>query len=117
MYSLRRECACVGVLIAAAVLPIRQPALGATPGTFEAIADMSQGRNLPTATSLADGTVLVTGGETGTRQTGFHNVASAERFDPNTNAFTPVGAMSTERGAHTAVRLQDGRVLVAGGVG
>jgi hypothetical protein len=105
------------MLAAVAVLSARFPALGATPGTFEIVANMSEGRHGHTATLLADGTVLVAGGETGSMQSGgFYLVDSAERFYPKTNTFVPVGSMGTERVAHTAVRLQDGRVLVLGGV-
>jgi hypothetical protein len=58
-----------------------------------------------TATLLADGRVLVTGG------TG----ALAELYDPATGRFSFTGLMSTERDNGTATRLKDGRVLLAGG--
>ena len=72
-----------------------------------------------TATLLLDGRVLMTGdhaeqviGNLGV------NVwtASAELYDPATDTFAPTGSMIQARGDGTATRLQDGRVLLAGGV-
>jgi len=65
-----------------------------------------------TATLLADGRVLVTGGFS---HGGFTN--TAEVYDPATGAWTRTGNMSTVRANHSATLLQDGRVLVAGGQG
>jgi hypothetical protein len=59
---------------------------------------------------LADGRVLVTGGPTG-----FFS-AAAEIFDPTTGSWTATGSMTASRALHTATTLNDGRVLVAGGV-
>jgi hypothetical protein len=71
------------------------------------------------ATILPDGQVLVTGG---TSSQGFNNgaeaVRAAEIWDPRTNGWTEMAAMSPEvkRLYHsTAVLLRDGRVLSAGG--
>lgn len=55
------------------------------------------------ATLLADGTVLVTGGDT------------AERYDPDTGVWTPARRMPGRRDRHHAVALRTGRVLVFGG--
>ncbi|WP_437971091.1 hypothetical protein WMF04_18175 [Sorangium sp. So ce260] len=60
---------------------------------------------------LADGRVLVTGGCTGCDMR-----LSAEIYDPASNAWTPVPSMvDAALYAQTATRLDDGRVLVAGG--
>ncbi len=72
---------------------------------------MSSVRYFHTATLLADGRVLVTGGwGAGER------LASADVYDPATNRFTRAGDMAIERNSHTATLLADGRVLIAGGL-
>ena len=52
-----------------------------------------------------DGRVLLAGGY----------VQSSEIFDPATDTFAPLVAMTRYRYQHAAVRLADGRVLVVGG--
>src|SRR5262249_25599745 len=42
-------------------------------------------------------------------------LASADFYDPVTNAFTTGPSMTRPRIEHSATRLQDGRVLIAGG--
>ncbi|HUP69390.1 MAG TPA: kelch repeat-containing protein [Acidimicrobiales bacterium] len=77
------------------------------------------GLNVPrldhTATLLEDGRVLVTGGATseGRRR---HSVAAAEMFDPASGRWTLLPPMNQARVGHTATLLEDGRVLVAGGM-
>lgn len=66
-----------------------------------------------TATLLANGKVLVTGGFTGSTGSGI--AASAELFDPLTGNFSRTTDMETVRASHTAALLSDGRVLIAGG--
>ncbi len=80
-------------------------------GTFTATASpMNFPRRLHTATTLADGTVLVVGG------VGTSSENTAEIFDPKTGAFTLLTAtLATARDTHAATLLPDGTVLLAGG--
>ena len=64
-----------------------------------------------TATALANGAVLVVGGQS----TDTSYTASAERYDPATNSWAPAATMTTARTGHTATVLPGGAVLVAGG--
>ena len=70
-------------------------------------------RIAPQATLLADGRVLVTGGSTNVGNT--YDTKLAEIYDPITNSWSPTGSTTNGRTDHTATRLADGRVLVAGG--
>lgn len=70
---------------------------------------MSQQRNTHSATLLADGRVMVTGGF------GFGINASSDLYDPATNSFSSTGFLTQARGGQRALLLQDGRVMVTGG--
>ncbi len=72
---------------------------------------LGDGRQIHTATVLADGRVLVIGG------LDFADLAlaSATLYDPTAGTFGPTGSMGTARAFFTATLLPDGRVLVAGG--
>lgn len=68
-------------------------------------------RSVHTATTLADGRILLLGGDDATdtvRNTG-------EIYDPVSGTITPITPMSSPRTQHTATLLADGRVFVAGG--
>ena len=76
---------------------------------------MTAARGLYTATLLSSGRVLIAGGGPASWIHPGPYLASAELFDPQTGTFSPTGSMTTTREAQTATRLNDGRVLIAGG--
>ena len=85
-------------------------------GKFTPTGSMAVGRAEHTATLLADGRVLITGGFSGDLlTTPLVDLGMCEIYDPATGKFTVTGSMSEGRSQHTATLLQDGRVLVAGG--
>jgi hypothetical protein len=74
---------------------------------FKADGSMAAARISHTATSLADGTVVLVGGA---------GLASAEKYDPSTGKFTvTTGSMSVARDGHTATLLKTGKILITGG--
>jgi hypothetical protein len=76
-------------------------------GLFSPTGQMTEARMGPSATLLDDGRVLVAGGN-GSR--------TAEVYDPVARSFSRAGEMSAVHGAgHTATRLANGEVLIAGG--
>ena len=83
-------------------------------GKFSPAGTMGEGRQQHTATLLADGDVLIAGGYWSDGQA-WRVLSSTERFDPGTGDFSQIGSMGTPRSGHTATRLDDGRVLIAGG--
>ncbi len=83
--------------------------------TWTLLAPMGIPRYAHRATLLANGQVLVTGGRGGIPSPGA--LASAERYDPATNTWTPAASMATARNEGFALRLADGQVLVVGGNG
>ena len=84
-------------------------------GRFSMTGSMNAARHKLAAALLSDGRVLVVGGSDNRDWRGQY--ASAELYDPATARFTADGDMSFKRFKliATAVRLPDGRVLIAGG--
>ena len=82
-----------------------------TTGLWTATGSMHTARESFAAVALANGQVLVEGGE----GSGGAILATAELYTPSTGKWTPAGAMSVARYGHTATLLQNGKVLVTGG--
>jgi N-acetylneuraminic acid mutarotase len=99
----------VALLVLGLVTIATTPALAS--GTFSKTGSMNAARLYHAATLLANGEVLVAGGENYTD--GY--LASAELYNPATGKWTVTGSMTAPRVSHSAVLLQNGQVLVAGG--
>lgn len=80
-------------------------------GQFSDTGSMNTPRKSHTASLLADGTVLITGGLNESNEP----QPSAEVYDPETGTFTNTDSMTTPRYGQTASPLSSGKVLVAGG--
>jgi N-acetylneuraminic acid mutarotase len=74
---------------------------------------LANGRTLLTLTLLADGSALAVGGQV--LGTPFQTIRTSERYDPATGTWRAAGSMTTGRANHVAIRLLNGKVLVAGG--
>lgn len=68
-----------------------------------------------TTTLLSDGKVLITGGVPISDDAGY-SLTRAELYDPATGTFAATGDMTTPRSGGTATLLNNGQVLIAGGV-
>lgn len=81
-------------------------------GRFHAtLGVMNFPRDRPTTSLLADGTVLIAGGQDGTA-----GPLALEKFDPKTEQFSELPeSLQISRMAHSAAHLPDGDLLVAGG--
>jgi hypothetical protein len=83
----------------------------ATNAFHTTVGSMETARDRPTLSLLADGTVLVAGGQDG--PTGPH---SLELFNPKSETFTTLAdKLSISRMAHSAVQLPGGDILLVGG--
>ncbi len=68
------------------------------------------------ATPLASGKILITGGTSRTSGDPSSQSSMAEVYDPKENRFSQVGDMIHGRAAHAAILLDNGNVLVVGGL-
>jgi N-acetylneuraminic acid mutarotase len=83
-------------------------------------ASMHTPRARHSATLLANGKVLVAGGS-GTNHSSIHYGATptdaAELYDPASDSWSSIDGLAQPRFMHTAIRLESGQVLIAGGRG
>jgi subtilisin family serine protease len=86
--------------------------LGSIGSAFEVV-NMQTPRTNHTSEKLADGKVLVAGGQDPSQSNSY--LQSAEIFDPTTKSFTLTGNMSVPRKNHSSTLLSNGKVLIAGG--
>jgi hypothetical protein len=82
------------------------PTANAGNGSFTTV-PLQATRSQHSATVLGNGTILLAGGA--------GPLASAEIYDPSSNASTVTGSLQTARALHTATLLPAGTVLIAGG--
>jgi len=87
-----------------------------TTGTFTRTGSMRTSRQLQTATRMPDGNVLVIGGFYGCDDSFCTDNSSAEIYETATGTWHLTGSMHAAREQQTATLLNDGQVLVAGGL-
>jgi len=87
-----------------------------TLGTFSSAGSMTVARSGQMMTVLSNGPVLIAGGQNCTSATSCTALSSAEIYDPVAGTFTPTNNyMSAARFGASAVLLNSGSVLIAGG--
>ena len=86
------------------------PAGNGGAGSWSVTGGLATARAFHTATLLANGKVLVAGGNNNAGP-----FASVELYDPVAGTWSATGPMAGARQSHTATLLPDGKVLVAGG--
>lgn len=86
-----------------------------TTGSFTRVGDLATARAYHTASLLADGRVLITGGLEDNFE--IYSTQTAEIYDPTTQSFSPAGDMPHAVASHTASVLLDGTVMTTGGFG
>jgi len=85
-------------------------------GTWTQVSPLNLDRTGHTATLLADGRVLVAGGESAQRGQR-RSLRTGEVFDPNSREWRSAGDMACPRSEQSAALLGDGTVLVVAGDG
>ncbi|WP_203914052.1 PKD domain-containing protein [Rhizocola hellebori] len=83
-------------------------------GQWTRTGSLNTSRRYAVTVGLLDGRVLVATGAHGVPD-GNRFLSSAEIYDPATGQWTFTGSAATRRESATAIRLQDGRVMVIGG--
>jgi WD40 repeat protein len=113
------------VLVAGGLVPTLMGAAGLysaelydpATGAWSATGSLGMSRASHTATLLPDGRVLACGGEYYDAFGDGLPIASAEQYNPATGTWGTTGELTTTREEHTATLLDNGEVLVAGGLG
>jgi hypothetical protein len=82
---------------------------------FVLTGNLNTARELHTATLLTNGTVLIAAGQNSSLGSPYLN--SAELYNAATGTFMLTGNLNTARDSHTATLLNNGMVLIAGGMG
>jgi len=87
-------------------------------GKFSLAPAMNDDRARPSVTPLKDGSLLFAGGEPHDPryQMGVSSTATAEVYEPKSRTFSKVASMHEQRTRHSATLLDDGAVLIAGGM-
>lgn len=85
-------------------------------GAFTPTGDLNTARRFFTSTLLNNGKVLIAGGYGAIPNQLANALSSAELYDPVTGTFMPTGSMNDAHRLATATLLNDGKVLIAGGL-
>jgi hypothetical protein len=89
-------------------------------GTFQTAGQLLIARDSHSATLLTNGTVLVSGGYVhgfdGDADPTWNTIFGAELFDPATSTSTTAASLNADRAEHTATLLNNGQVLITGGI-
>jgi hypothetical protein len=89
-------------------------------GVFRTAGKLLVARDSHSATLLENGTLLVAGGYVhvfdGDADPEWYTIFAAELFDPATFISTTAASLETDRAEHVATKLNNGQVLITGGV-
>jgi len=85
-------------------------------GEWAPTGNLNIGRVAHTANLLSNGKVLVIGGDTNDNPPSFGITRTAELYDPDSGVWTLTGSLGTDRIGFTSTLLQNGKVLITGGL-
>jgi Galactose oxidase, central domain/Kelch motif len=89
-------------------------------GGFQSAGKLLVARDSHSATLLANGTVLVAGGYIhdfdGDANPEWYTIISAELFDPASSVSTTAASLEAGRAEHQATNLNNGQILITGGI-
>jgi hypothetical protein len=102
-------------------VPLRSSESFTADGVWQRTADLNEARSSHTATLLPGGSVLIAGGlgfmDLMQENHSYKALTSAELYDPTAAAWSYTGSLNVPRFRHTATLLDDGSVLIVGGIG